>query len=325
VKVVRLLIIGGTVFVGRAVAEAALARGDEVTVFHRGLHGAGVLGDAVETIHGDRTTDDVDRLRGRSWDVVVDTCGFDPQTVRRSAELLADAAGRYVFVSTCGVYRDWPTRPVPDEQAERHTEGDGYSELKALAEDALSEVLGDRVAHVRPGTIVGPYENIGRLPWWLRRMARGGEVLAPGPPDATTQLIDVRDLAQFCLDCGPGGWNTISRPGAITWGAFLEAARAAAGAPGTTLRWTDADVVAEAVPDAWGVLPLWPAPDPELAAVFSIGVEKALAAGLSIRPLEDTMAATWGWLRDTDDLGDWRREVQVTGLDPEVEAALLAR
>jgi 2'-hydroxyisoflavone reductase len=321
----RLLIIGGTVFVGRAVAEKALARGHEVTVFHRGLHGDGVLGDAVETIHGDRTTDELERLRGREWDRVVDTCGFDPATVRRSAELLRDAIGRYVFVSTAGVYRDWPVKPIPDEEAPLHDHGDGYSEQKALSEVALDEVLGDRVAHLRPGTIVGPYENIGRLPWWLRRMARGGEVLAPGPADAPIQLLDVRDLAAFCLDCGPGAWNTISRSGDITWGAFLEAARDAAGAPGTTLRWTDPQLVSDAVPESWGVLPLWPAPLEDMAAVFQLGVEKALAAGLRIRQLEHTMRDTWTWLRDTDDLGDWRKEVQVTGLDPEVEARLLAR
>jgi 2'-hydroxyisoflavone reductase len=314
----RVLIIGGTVFVGRAVAEAALARGDEVTVFHRGLHGAGLLGDRVETVRGDRTTGDLDRLRGRRFDVVVDTCGFRPEDVARSAA--AVDAGRYVFVSTAGVYADWPLRPVPDEDAPLHTTGDGYSELKAACERAL----GPGAAIVRPGTIVGPHENIGRLPHWLWRMGRGGDVLAPGTPGAGIQLIDVRDLAEFCLDCEPGAWNTVSRPDAWSWGTFLETAREVAGAPRTRLRWTDARRVLERVPDPWGVLPLWPAPLDDMAAVFQVGVERAHAAGLTIRPLEDTMADTWAWLSEGGDLGDWRREVQVTGLDPEVEAALLA-
>lgn len=315
----RLLIIGGTVFVGRAVAEAALARGDEVTVFHRGLHGAGVLGEAVETVHGDRTTDDLERLRGRRFDVVVDTCGFEPADVARSVATLS--FGRYVFVSTAGVYADWPVRPVPDESAPLHRSGDGYSELKAACERELPP----DAAIVRPGTIVGPHENIGRLPYWLERMARGGDVLAPGTPEPGIQLIDVRDLAEFCLDCEPGAWNTISRPGAWSWGTFLQTAREVAGAPRTRLRWTDASRVLAAVPEPWGVLPLWPAPLDDMRAVFEVGVERALAAGLVIRPLEDTMADTWAWLQEAGgDLGDWRREVQVTGLDPHAEAALLA-
>jgi 2'-hydroxyisoflavone reductase len=156
------------------------------------------------------------------------------------------------------------------------------------------------------------------------RMARGGRVLAPGDPGAGVQLIDVRDLAAFCLDCEPGAWNTISRPGAWSWGTFLETAREVAGAPRTRLCWTDAARVLEAVPEPWGVLPLWPAPLPGMAAAYEIGVERALAAGLHIRPLEDTMADTWAWLSESGgDLGDWRKEVQVKGLDPDAEAALL--
>src|SRR3954452_4205367 len=219
----RVLIIGGTVFVGRAVAEAALARGDEVTVFHRGLHGAGVLGDAVETVRGDRTTDDLAQLAGRRFDVVVDTCGFQPADVARSVATVD--TGRYVFVSTAGVYRDWPLRPIPDESAPLHQTGDGYSELKAACERELPE----GAVIVRPGLIVGPHENIGRLPHWLWRMGRGGDVLAPGTPEPGIQLIDVRDLAQFCLDAPAGAWNTVSRPGAFSWGTFLETAREVAG------------------------------------------------------------------------------------------------
>src|SRR4051812_39224417 len=135
----RLLVIGGTVFVGRAVVELALARGDEVTVFHRGRHG----GSPAETIHGDRTTD-LDRLAGREWDVVVDTCGFRPEHVAASAR--AVACERYVFVSTAGVYRDWPDRPVPDEDAPLHESGDGYSELKAACERAAEAAKPGRVA-----------------------------------------------------------------------------------------------------------------------------------------------------------------------------------
>ena len=313
----RLLILGGTVFVGRAVAEAALARGDEVTVFHRGRHGAGLFGDRVETVLGDRTTDDVDRLRGRRWDVVVDTSGFAPADVARS--VAAISCERYVFVSTAGVYRDWPLRPV-DESSPLHESGDGYAELKAACERELPP----GAATVRPGVIVGPHENIGRLPYWLRRMARGGRVLAPGTPDVGIQLIDVRDLAAFCLDCPPGAFNAVARPRAWSWGQLLETAREVAGAPGTRLCWTPAARVLEAVPDPWGVLPLWPAPLADMPAVYEIGVERSLAAGLGIRRLEDTVADTWAWLSEGGELGDWRAEVQVSGLDADAEAALVS-
>ena len=210
---VNVLVIGGTVFVGRAVVEAALARGDEVTIFHRGQHGRGLYD--VETILGDRRTD-LGRLNGRSWDRVVDTCGFAPE------DITAIDCGTYAFVSTAGVYRDWPLEPIAGEEAALHLVGDDYSALKAATERAADAAMPDRVAHIRPGVIVGPRENIGRLPYWLERIARGGRVLAPEPRDAPIQLIDARDLAAFCLDAPAGAFNAISRPGAWTWGELLE-------------------------------------------------------------------------------------------------------
>src|SRR3954469_6597577 len=225
----RVLTIGGTVFVGRAVVEAALARGADVTVFHRGRHRRDLF-DHVEHVLGDRRTD-LDPAAGRAGGGVGDTCGFEPADVAASAGALGGRCERYVFVSTAGVYRDWPQRPVPDERAPVHRSGDGYSELKAACERAAEAAMPGRVVQVRPGMIVGPHENIGRLPWWLRRMARGGRVLAPGPRDSPIQLVDARDLAAFCLDAAPGAWNAISAPGAFTWGGFLETARDVAGAP----------------------------------------------------------------------------------------------
>jgi 2'-hydroxyisoflavone reductase len=322
----RLLVIGGTVFVGRAVVEAALARGDEVTVFHRGRHGRGAFADA-ETILGDRTTD-LDRLAGREWDVVVDTCGFRPEHVRASGRALAGAVDRYVFVSTAGVYRDWPLRPVPDEDAPLHTgEDDDYSVLKAACERALEAELPGRVVHARPGSIVGPHENIGRLPWWLDRMARGGRVLAPGPPDAPMQLVDARDLAAFLLgDAAPGGYSVISPPGAFAWGEFLQTARDVAGRD-AELVWTAPErVMAEVTSqETWTTLPMWPAPWPDMPAVYGVGVARAIEAGLRIRPLRDTIADTWAWLSGPEgELSPWRSEVRATGLDPERERALLS-
>ena len=304
----RVLVIGGTVFVGRAVVEAALARGDEVTIFHRGRHGQGLF-DGVEVILGDRTTD-LDRLGGREWDVVVDTCGFRPEHVRASAR--AVTAGRYVFVSTSGVYRDWPHRPVPDEHAPRHdSDEEDYSVLKAACERVL-----DGAVLVRPGIIVGPHENIGRLPFWLNRMARGGRVPAPGPPDAPFQYVDVRDLATLLLDAPPGAYNAVTPPGAHTWGELLETCRDVTGGD-CELVWTAPERVLEVVDESWSELPMWP--PPQMPGVYAIAASPALRT----RPLRETVEGTWLSLQQ-EELSDWRSELRAGGLSPERERALLA-
>jgi 2'-hydroxyisoflavone reductase len=298
----RLLVIGGTVFVGRAVVELALARGDEVTLFHRGEHGADLFGD-VERILGDRTSD-LGRLAGRDWDVVVDTCAFAPDHVGPVD------CGRYVLVSTAGVYRDWPERPVPDEDAPLHETGDDYSALKAATERAAEAAMPGRVAAVRPGIIFGPHENVGRLPWWLDRMARGGRILAPGPQEAPFQFVDVRDLAQLLLDAEPGPRNAICP--ALTWGEFLETVHAVAGAPGSELVWTDAASVHAAMggrDDVWDILPVWPAPD--VPAAYAVGTKHPYTP----RPVRDTVEATWHAMPE---------ERRVPGLDPALEERILA-
>ena len=311
----RVLVIGGTVFVGRAVVEAALARGDEVTLFHRGLHPLA----GVRAIHGDRTTDDVLRLAQEQWDVVVDTCGFRPEHVANTARALRESAVRYVFVSTAGVYRDWPERPIEGVDAPLHTgEEDDYSVLKAACERAVEAELPGRVAQVRPGIIVGPHENIGRLPFWLWRMSRDGRVVAPEPPEAPIQLVDVRDLAQLLLDAAPGAYNAVTPPGAITWGELLETCRVVTGG-GAELVWTDPARVLEVVDESWSELPLWPPPG--LAGVYAV----AASPGLRTRPLRETVADTWAWLGGPDgELSQWRSELRAAGLSPERERELLA-
>lgn len=294
----RVLIIGGTMFVGRAVTELALDRGDEVTLFHRGQHGADLF-PAVERIHGDRATD-LGRLAGRRWDLVVDTCAFKPQ------DIAAIDCERYVLVSTAGVYRDWPDQPVPDEDAPLHETGDGYSELKAATERAAEAAMPGRVAAIRPGIIFGPHENVGRAPWWLDRMARGGRILAPGPRDAPFQYVDVRDLAELLIDAEPRARNAVCPP--LTWGEFLEAAHAVAGAPDAELVWTDAATVHAAVPDSWDVLPVWPAPD--VPHAYSVGTRHPYDA----RDIRDTLGATWR---------NMPAERHVPGLDEALEARIL--
>ena len=311
----RVLVIGGTVFVGRAVVQAALARGDDVTIFHRGLHPL----PGVRAIHGDRTTGDVERLAGEPWDVVVDTCGFRPEHVSATARVLRDSAIRYVFVSTAGAYRDWPHRPVGSTDAPLHDgDEDDYSVLKAACERAAEAELPGRVAQVRPGIIVGPHENIGRLPFWLQRMARGGRVVAPAPADAPIQLVDVRDLAELLLDAQPGAYNAVTPPGALTWGELLECCREVTGG-GAELVWTDPERVLAVVDESWSELPLWPAPG--LDAVYAV----AASPELRTRPLRETVADTWAWLSGPDgELSQWRSELRAAGLSEARERALLA-
>src|SRR3954454_1846453 len=227
----RVLVLGGTVFLGRHVAAEALARGHELTLFTRGLHGAELFPEA-EHVRGDRA--DVSPLAGRAWDAAVDTSGYEPGPVAASAAL---DIGHYVFVSTANVYPGWPEEIV-DEESQTHQGGeDDYGPLKAASERAAKAVRPGRFATVRAGLIVGPHDNVFRLPWWVQRIARGGTVPAPGDPAATVQLIDARDLAAFLLDLAEGGvpgvFNGTAPIGSATIGAVLDAAVAATGAGAT--------------------------------------------------------------------------------------------
>jgi 2'-hydroxyisoflavone reductase len=305
----RLLVIGGTVFVGRAVVEEALARGWSVTVLHRGIHGADLYAGEVERITADRR-EGLGLAGARSWDLVVDTCLFDP------AHAHPVDAGRYVFVSSISAYRDWPARPVGPADA-IWPGGDDYGALKAAAEHRLEELLPGRVVHARAGTIVGPHENIGRLPHWLHRAARGGDVLAPGPGDAPVQWIDARDLAAWALDASPGAHNAVGPPGMATWSEILEGCREVTGGH-ATLCWVDGAAVAERVPDAWERLPLWPSPDPALAGAYRA------EAAVAVRPVAATIGDTWSWLESGGAASPWRSELAVRGLPADAEASLLA-
>ena len=319
----KLLVIGGTVFLGRAVVEQALARDCEVTIFHRGVHGSGIFGSEVESLIGDRTQD-LSALKGRSWDAVIDTCGFEPEHVAESGKLLADAVEHYGFVSSGSAYRDWPDKPVDEDSEVFDSDEREYGPLKAACERALEAALPGRVLVARSGVIVGPNENIGRLPWWLRRIAAGGDVLAPGPEDAPMQLIDARDLAAWMLDMAGarsvGAYNAIAPRGSAKWGELLGACLEAVGSD-AELVWVDAEDVESNVEEPWDALPLWPIPS--LAGLYGMSGERAAEVGLVPRALSETVADTWAWLRAGADLGDWRREVQVDGLSAERERELL--
>jgi 2'-hydroxyisoflavone reductase len=318
----RLLVLGGTIFLGRHVTAEALARGHEVTVFHRGRNGADLFPEAEHAL-GDRGGD-LGALQGRAWDAAVDTSGYEPEDVARSSAL---DLGHLVFVSTCNVYPSWPEEPV-DEDTPVWTEGDGYGPKKAACERAAEAAMPGRVASVRAGLICGPNDNVFRLPWWVRRMAAGGDVVAPGDPDRTVQLVDARDLAAWMLDLAEqrvaGAFNGTAPAGVTTMGEVLGAAVAATGS-GARLHWIADDVLVAHEVAAWDELPLW-IPMADAAGTWAIGTARAQAAGLRCRPVTDTVADVWSWLRDGGEaqLTDWRADVRPRGLSAEREAELLA-
>ncbi len=330
----RLLVLGGSGFAGRAVVDEALARGWDVTTFNRGLRGRAV--DGVESLRGDRLSpSSLSAVLGgaREWDAVVDTWSGIPRAVRDSAGLLAGRVGTYAYVSSRSVYRP-PVAPGADETAPLLTsspsaEDGDYGEQKAGGELAAVGAFGDAALIARAGLILGPHEDVGRLPWWLTRAARGGPMLAPGPADLPIQYIDVRDLAAWlvsCAEAGTGGvFNAVSRPGHATMGSLLSAVVAVTGGA-ATLRWVDPPVVLAAGVAPWTDLPVWipPGHEYETFGLHTADVSRASAAGLRPRPVEETVADTWAWLRSIGGAPPQRADRPAVGLDPEVEAAILA-
>ncbi|MET7880537.1 NAD-dependent epimerase/dehydratase family protein [Micromonospora profundi] len=328
----RLLVLGGTGFVGGATVAEAAGRGWSVTVFNRGVHGTVPPG--VHRLRGDRTAPDgLAALAGGEWDLVVDTWDGAPREVRDAARALAGRVGHYTYISSGSVYVAPPPvqageeAPTVDASADA-TDGD-YAQCKAGGELAATEVYGERALLVRAGLILGPGEDIGRLPWWLQRVARGGDVLAPGPADLPVQYIDVRDLAGWTLDRaaeGVGGaFNVISRTGHTTIGELLASVVAATGSDARLL-WTDPEPILAAGVVPWNDLPIWIPPGHEFRWLQERGVEKAYAAGLTCRPVADTVADTWRWLRAVGSVPPraGRPARVAVGLDAAREAALLA-
>jgi 2'-hydroxyisoflavone reductase len=301
---VRLLVLGGTVFLGRAVVDAALADGHEVTIFTRGRTNPDLYPE-VERLVGDRDGG-LGPLADGAWDAVVDTSGFVPRIVRQSAELLRDAVGRYVFVSSVSVYADFSappdeTSPVAElaDPASEEVMRD-YGALKAACEQVVEEVYGgERAVIVRPGLIVGPHDPTGRFTYWPRRIAEGGRVIAPGRPEAPVQVIDVRDLGEWVVnlaDEGPGGvFNAVGPAVPLTFGGLFDACRAAIGSDAEPV-WVDDEVLLAAGVEPWSELPLWLAGH-EHAGMLQASHARAIAAGLRFRALEDTIRATLEWDR----------------------------
>jgi len=327
----KLLVLGGTHHVGRAVVEVALARGDQVTTLTRGVSGPSAAG--AQERHADRT--DPAQLRAAlgddTWDAVIDTWSGAPRVVLDSATLLAGRAGHYGYVSSRSVHQ-WPFPAGADESTPvvdgdpASQEGDDYSAAKRGGELAAIEGFGDRALLARAGLILGPYEIVGRMPWWLRRIERGGDVLAPGPADQPLQYIDCRDLAAWMLtaaDRGLGGpYSTVSQPGHATTGSLLEAAVATVGSD-ARLVWVPPEVIAAAGIEPWTELPVWAPADGETEGLHTGDVSKVYAAGLTCRPVGETVADTWAWLQAEGD-PPVRPGRPGHGLDPDREREVLA-
>ncbi|MES4903191.1 MULTISPECIES: NAD-dependent epimerase/dehydratase family protein [unclassified Streptomyces] len=328
----RLLLLGGTEFVGRAVAEEALARDWQVTAFHRGRHDPPP---GVAALRGDRgAAGGLAALAAPGageWDVVVDTWSGAPSAVRDTARLLAGRAGSYVYISSRSVYAYPAPAGLDEDGALVEASPDAgeveYAQAKRGGELAAQAAFGERALLARAGLILGPYENVGRLPWWLTRLSRGGPVLAPGPRELGLQYIDVRDLAIWVLDAaerGLGGpYNLVSPPGHATFGELLEACAAATGSD-AELRWTDPEAVLTAGIEPWTELPVWLPPGELCDTMYQGDVSRALAAGLRCRPVAETVAATWEWLRELGGRAPHRPDRPPVGLDPEREAKVLA-
>lgn len=333
----KILILGGTRFLGRHVLDVALARGHVVTLFNRG-RSREELPAGVHLITGDRERE-LDGLRGRHWDAVVDTSGYLPEVVRRSVALLADAAEQYVFVSSLSVYAGFSAPRIDERTPVIAHEGppvaltsENYGALKAAAEIAAEEKMPGRVLVVRAGMLVGPRDDIGRFTYWARRIARGGTVLAPGRPDRHVQLVDARDVAEWIVKMAEvrqaGVYNVTGPAMPLTMEEMLTACGRVSGSDARLVWASDAFLLENGVAP-WTELPFWLPEVPEYRHFFDVDASKAISAGLGFRPLAETIAETLEWAESKAATASPEREFGIRvgplGLAPERERELLAR
>jgi 2'-hydroxyisoflavone reductase len=329
----KILVLGGTVFLSRNVAATAVARDHTVTTFSRGLSGSPVPG--ARAITGDRDDpDSLAQLAGEDFDLVFDTAYY-PHQVRAAADLLEPAAGHYAFTSTVNVFTGWPSSADyhragcydgdPDAAGESVPDGlppgGAYGWRKVGAERALLRRFGPhRSTILRAGLIIGPHDGVGRLPWWLDRIARGGKVLAPGDPDEQLRLIDARDLAEFALQRPAGTFEATGPARQLTRRQLFEEIREVTGSD-AEFHWVDDGYLVEAGIESWTELPLW-IPAAEAPGLFAQDTTAAEAAGLACRRVKHTVLDTWDWMRSLE--GGWQPAARTPGLAPERERALLA-
>jgi len=324
----RILVLGGTGFLGPHFVEAALAKGHTLTLFNRGKTNPHLFPE-LEKLHGDRKTGDLAALEGREFDAVVDNSGYLPKHVQQSAELL-QTSGQYLFVSSVSAFRDQgqpglkesdPVAPLTDPETEDVMAN--YGALKAACERAAEAAMPGRVTVIRPGLIVGPGDESDRFTYWPVRLERGGEVLAPGNPDDPVQLIDVRDLAGFMLrmvereSCEV--YSVVGPSERLSVQGMLEGCIAALGSS-ATLTWADAEFLASEAVEPWSQLTVWVPPGSEFGGLGSVDGSKAWAAGLTTRPIGEIAKDTLAWWKG---LPEERREQPRAGLSAEREVEVL--
>jgi 2'-hydroxyisoflavone reductase len=328
-KPLRILVLGGTRFVGPHFIELAQARGHAVSMFNRGRTNVGRVKN-VEMLQGDRDGK-LEALQGKQWDAVLDTSGYVPRIVKLSAGLLAPNVAHYVFVSSISVYASFaqpndetsPVATIADPTVEKVT-GETYGALKALSEQAAGKSMPGRTTILRPGLIVGPEDNTDRFTYWPARVARGGEVLAPNTPADRIQVIDVRDLSAFTLSVIEkrtlGTFNVISPPGQMTMGALLDACMQAAKSDAKAT-WVPTSFLLEQKVAPWSDMPVWIPETGDEAGTSLTSVERALAAGLTIRPLQETVRDTLAWHRSRP---EEQKAKLKAGISPAREKEVLA-
>lgn len=300
----KILFLGGTAFLGPHTVKYALSRGHQVTLFNRGHTNAQLFPD-LEKIIGDRK-EGHEGLRGRDWDVVIDTCGYVPRIVGDSARLLADHCRQYIFISSVSVYADfkqqgidesYPVGTIDDETTEEVT-GETYGPLKALCEQAAEKAMPGRVCNIRPGLIVGPRDRTDRFTYWPVRVQRGGEVLAPGDGSSGIQFIDVRDLGQFIVHCAEintnGVFNACSPGGEMTMRELLTKCKRVS-ASDATFTWVDNDFLTAKEVQPWSDMPVWVPAEGDEAGFSTISSRKAFSKGMLNRPVTETIRDTLDW------------------------------
>ena len=329
-KPLRILILGGTGFIGPHQVRYARQRGHTVTLFNRGRTNPGLFPD-VPKLEGDRAVGNYESLKGKQWDVVIDNPTTLPRWVRQAAEVLTGQVGQYVFISTISTYASNDT-PGADETAALATTSEPESEdarrfygpLKALAEKEAEKAFPGKTTVIRPGLIVGPGDLSDRFTYWPVRMMRGGEVLAPGNPTDPVQIIDARDLAEFtvrvCEDGTTGIYNVTGPRATLTISEMLGGIRAQM-SNDVHLTWVDADFLATQRVSPWSDMPVWIPARGATAGFAQRSIQRALAKGLTFRPFADTVKATLDFY---DGQTEARKEQLRAGLAPAREKDVLA-
>lgn len=322
----NILILGGTLFLGRHLVETALARGHTLTLFNRGRSNPALF-PQVETLHGDRKVS-LAPLANRKWDVVIDTSGYHPTDVRASATFLAPNVGRYIFVSTISVYPDFSSSNIDenapvgrlDDPASAEVNGETYGPLKTHCEDVVQELFATRALIIRPGLIVGPHDPTDRFTYWPVRVQRGGEILAPESPTVPVQYIDVRDLAAWTLTAAEanlsGIYNATGPASRQTIGELLQSCHVET-SNHAHFTWVTPEFIAAQELAPFVEMPLWVPPD--MAGLLTVDCRRAIAAGLTFRPTTETVQATLDWHATRPH--DYQLKA---GLAPDRETELLA-